>query len=331
MRYDYFLIWGNGVYHTDEIIKIIDDEDNFKTIYIKEIIFDDIEEFIKGIYKCDTVPWEHLISKSRYLLSSPKKVILLLTENLEPDEKYFGGGAFRHIQCQKVKDLKTIIRNKFNPPFSDINKKVEPLDIGISHEHVIHGSDYESQVDYTLDYLKLPNLDFFKKFSNKVDVRQILSDMPTYCVIKKWDDFPNYMGFNDVDIVCNSRVECLNHIMKIGKGYQDKGWKIEITNNVHCHIDFIPPGSSKLDFRFDLIDNFNSVYNTKLKKEFMFDVLENRIVEDGIYIPKLEHDLSLRYLEYKEQILQRPDKIKHLNYCKKFTIDYESELNKYKL
>ena len=30
MRYDAFIIWGNGVYHRDDIIKMIDDDINFK-------------------------------------------------------------------------------------------------------------------------------------------------------------------------------------------------------------------------------------------------------------------------------------------------------------
>ena len=78
--------------------------------------------------------------------------------NKEPDEKEYGDGVYRHIQCRKIKDTKTIIRNKYNPPFDDKNKRILPLDVGVSHDHCIHGSDYESQVRHVLKVLKLEGL-----------------------------------------------------------------------------------------------------------------------------------------------------------------------------
>lgn len=328
MRYDYFMIWGNGLNHVDEILDIIDKDENFKVILTEDVIYDNTEKFIKGIYECDTVPWDHLIAKSQYLMTSPKKAIFILTENLVPDEKHFGGGAFRHIQCQKVKDIKTIIRSKFNPPFSDTNKTVSPLPKGISHEHVIHGSDYESQVVYTLNFLGLPTLEHFKKFSNRLDVRRIISQLNNYTVIKLWEQFPNYMGYNDVDILVGNKTESINTILRCGEEYKSKGWKIQVTNNVHCHIDFIAPNESKLDFRFDLIGNINSVYKTNLKDEFNNSILSEKITDNNICVPRQEHDLILRYLEYKEHINDRPDKIKHLHYCEKYNFE-PTTINKY--
>ena len=263
-------------------------------------------------------------------MSAPNKVTFILTENINPDAKQVGGGAFRHIQCMKVTELKVKIRNRFNPPFPDKNHQILPLNKGVSHEHVIHGTDYQSQVDYLLQYLKLPNLDHYRKFSNKVDVRYILSGLPKYTIIKKWDDFPNYMGYNDIDILCENKKECLDFIVNKSKHYKNKGWKIEVKNASHTHVDFIPPNSDRLDFRFDLISNLNNCYNKiKVSNDFKVDILNERVLSDGVFIPKIEHDLALRYMEYKEHIQQRPDKIKHLNYCKKYNINYNTILKKY--
>jgi hypothetical protein len=163
MRFDYFIIWGNGVNHYDEIINMIKIDSNFDIVLINKFpIETDMETFIKKIYESDTVPWDHLIAKSRYLLRAKLEFVFILTINKSPDEKYFGSGAFRHIQCQKVKDLKTNVRNRYNPPFTDINKQLLPLDKGVSHEHVVHGSDYESQVSHILNLLNLNSLEFYK-------------------------------------------------------------------------------------------------------------------------------------------------------------------------
>ncbi len=157
-RLDYFLTWGNGFEKSLDIIHEIRKDNNFQilAIYRKQLDMS-MEAFVKKVYESDTVPWEHLIAKSRYLLNFPPKITFVLTLNKSPDERYFGEGPFRHIQCKKVKDLKEVIRNKFNPRRPDGTR---------TENHVVHGSDYESQVDHILNILDLPKKERFLKRPN---------------------------------------------------------------------------------------------------------------------------------------------------------------------
>ena len=166
MRYDSFIIWGNGLNYISDIMSIIRNDGNYNIIRIVTRNIDNMKEFIKDVYRCDTVPWHHLVAKSKYLLSSPKKCVFILVENKEPEESYFGQGEFRHIQCQKINNTKKIIRSNYNPPFSDSNKVIPPLPKGVSHNHCIHATDYESQVEYLLNYFNLKNLDYYRKYKN---------------------------------------------------------------------------------------------------------------------------------------------------------------------
>jgi hypothetical protein len=157
------MTWGNGVSELSGIHKLIRDDSNFEIIRIKrfDIRPEKMGQFIESVYSCDTVPIEHLRSKTRYLLNCPPVVFFTLVRNIEPDEQYFGEGNFRHIQCTKVKLLKEKIRNLYNPRHSDKNFRIPPLDFGVTHEHCIHASDYESQVEYMLKFLDLKDIKYY--------------------------------------------------------------------------------------------------------------------------------------------------------------------------
>jgi len=156
-RIDYFLIWGHGIKYADEILFSLRTEKNFKLLSITKHNLENIEDFVFSLYETDTVPWEHLIAKTRYLLTIQPEIKVIIVENSMPREKYFGDGEFRHIQCEKVKILKEIIRNKFNPHIN--GKRTE--------EHVIHASDYESQTEHLLKILGLNDLNSFKEVKNR--------------------------------------------------------------------------------------------------------------------------------------------------------------------
>ena len=307
MRYDYFIIWGNGLDHVTEIVHMIDEDRNFRIIESMGLDVDDIRMFIEGLYKCDTVPMQHLRAKTKYLLNTEPKIHFILAENKQPEEKMVGTGAFQHIQCQKVTKLKIKIRNKFNPR-STTNKQILPLDAGVSHEHVIHGSDYQSQTDYVLDYLGLANLTYYRRFASDVDVRRILLDMPTYVVLRRNERYPNYRVNDDVDILCDDLNACKRHILGNTKGYDVRVSK----QGIHCHVDIFM--NDVLQFRFDLIDSVGTVGFTQA-------VLGKLIIsEDGIPLPYLLHDLVLRWLEY----MTHPRKTQHKDYCERFHLNYKS-------
>ncbi len=155
-RMDYFLIWGHGLSHTREILEIIRSHGAFDIVAVYRRNVGDMARFVQRVYECDAVPMEHLIAKTKYLLTVPSDVLLVVANNKQPREKYFGEGAFRHIQCQQVKDVKEMIRDRFNPRIN--GKRTE--------NHVIHASDYESQTEHVLKVMGLPPVAQFRREAN---------------------------------------------------------------------------------------------------------------------------------------------------------------------
>jgi hypothetical protein len=286
MRYDFFIIWANGLKHIPEILKIINREYNFKIIYETEYTFDNMEIFINNIYGCDSVPISHLTAKNKYLLRTEKRVYFILTENKEPDEHMVGEGDFRHTQCKKVTALKNLIRDLYNP---------------FPNEHVIHSSDYQSQVSCVLTLLGLPWLEDFKKFSNQIDIVNLLSDIPCkYAVIRAPEYFPNYFSGSDIDILCEDIEKASEYILS-KRGFTNfSAYKA----GDHIQIDFY--NQAKLDLKIDLAPMVNN-------EKFTKSVLENTELKHGVMMPTLEYDLAVRYWEGIKK-----GKPKHILYCEKF-------------
>ncbi|EKO3996548.1 hypothetical protein DX883_12290 [Vibrio fluvialis] len=159
VRVDCFLVWGHGMPNLKSIIDIISNDElfNIKLVYRKDV--SNIKKFIKKIYSFDYAPWHHLKSKTKYLQKSPKTVCFIFVENLEPDPDYVDVGQFRHQECKNVKRIKNIIRDKFNPYN---NGK-------ITHEHVIHATDNQSQ---TLDMFQIAG--FKKEEFNRIFGRETM-------------------------------------------------------------------------------------------------------------------------------------------------------------
>ena len=148
-RMDYLLLWGHGLAHAAEILAQVRAHPDLEILSIVRRDVPDIAQFVQDVYACDTVPFVHLVAKTRYLLQTPPEVLFILLRNHRPDEQYFGEGAFRHIQSRTIKALKEDIRNRFNPRAADGSR---------TEEHVVHASDYPSQVAHVLAVLGLPPL-----------------------------------------------------------------------------------------------------------------------------------------------------------------------------
>jgi hypothetical protein len=155
-RMDYFMIWGHGLAHTDTILDTIRNHPAFRIVTIARRSVPDIATFVQRVYEADTVPLVHLRAKTQYLLGTPPEILVVLVHNDDPQEQYFGEGGFRHIQCKHVKAVKEEIRNRFNPRAGGRR----------SEDHVIHGSDYESQVRHLLAVLGLPPLEVYRREPN---------------------------------------------------------------------------------------------------------------------------------------------------------------------
>ena len=142
-RYGYFLIWGNGMQYKEEIIRILRGKEFIKILRIMNHRPKSIATLVRTIYSYDYAPFEHLKSKTRYLLKTAPDVVFIFFRNENAQERDFGEGAFRHIECERIKSIKEEIRNRFNPRID--GKRTE--------EHAVHASDNESQTAHILKYL----------------------------------------------------------------------------------------------------------------------------------------------------------------------------------
>ncbi len=285
MRKDVFIIWGNGLNHSDEIIEMIDKE--YKIFFIKDIVIDNMQQFLNDIYKCDTVPNMHLHVKSKYLLKAPLKAIFILVENSNVNEQYVGTGEYRHIQCVNINDFKGRVREKFNPKHPDPNFQAGNLPAGLSHDHVIHATDYASQVDYLLKFFKYPtNIE-----RTKLDCRNFFYGMPNYAIIRSKEWFPMYQTYRDIDFLCEDLNAVKKHILNQAKG----DFRINPSTDKHTiHVDYYFEG--KLDLKFDFVDKLDYTYINQ--EEFSKKVLDNKIKKHNLYYANDIHDEFIKGLEY---------------------------------
>lgn len=150
-RMDYFLVWSHGLAHTEEIMDSIRRHPALQITAVVKRTVKDMAGLVQGVYEKHGVPKEDLLLRTRYLQTLKPEVLFILAKNLEPKESYFGDGQFRHIQCRNVRSVKEEIRERFN-----LRREGKPTE-----DHVIHGSDYPSQVRRMLKTLGLPALDYY--------------------------------------------------------------------------------------------------------------------------------------------------------------------------
>ena len=158
-RYDYILIWGNGLAYKNEIISEIRNNQDFEIIKICNYKPKKISELVKAVYSYDYAPFWHLKNKTQYLLSTKPEVCFIFFKNQNPDEDYLGEAEFRHIESLTLKKFKEKLRDTFNERNEDRR----------SENHVIHATDNQEQADYILRYLGFDSgTDHFKKLPNHV-------------------------------------------------------------------------------------------------------------------------------------------------------------------
>ena len=291
MRYDLFIIWGNGLNFIPEIISEIRGDENYKIVRLKYHRFNDTDKFIKNIYKCDSVPIRHLISKTRYLLKSPQKILSVLVKNYDPKELEIGSGDFKHIQCEKINQTKLNIRSKFNPLFKNLKKQINPLPKGVSHEHCIHATDYESQTEYLLKFLDMKNISFYKRYDNlNIEIpwhlslgnKNIIKDVylnDLKCSIIDKGIFPinDSPHFQYVQGNKNSYIEYVNK--NIGEKLQE---------------DHYPESFDKL------INNFDKKYNDKRLKKSYIIVNKDNVILDGLHRASILKNIGCEIVECLE-------------------------------
>lgn len=161
--------------------------------------------------------------------------------------------------------------------------------------------------------------------SNKISLHDFFIELETlaYCIIKVPPNFPDYIRGDDIDILCydiNKISECIiNTATKYIGGDLTLKSSI-IRNGEKIHIDIMDKNS--IEFRFDLYSILPNYHKVNIRPSFFSHVIENRQQKnqtcDGknyiIYIPSIQDELIIRYLEYIEYFQDIPDKIKHADY-----------------
>jgi len=223
-RIDYFLIWGHGLQYTDQILDILRRQNDFEIIAIEKKYVADISKFVDGIYSCDSVPLHHLIAKTRYLLNTKPEIILILIRNNNPQERFFGEGEFRHVQSQLIVETKEGIRNKFNPRIN--GKRTE--------DHVVHASDYESQVEHVLKVLGLPPRAYYTRQPNTdLDVPFHIEPFDNYLVKEVNTDslYANILGAGVVQITQTPHYKYLTGDREVYLNYHKKYFGKQLTED----------------------------------------------------------------------------------------------------
>ena len=144
-RLDCFILWQHGFKFIFETLDSIEDN-NFKILEIKKIKTSSINKFLKIVYSHDYAPYIHLKSKLKYLKKSKNKYVYIISVlNNNKDEFFSGDKIFKHIESNSMNTLKWNLRKKYNDKDSKGN---------FTHNHIIHGTDSESQAIYLMKKFK---------------------------------------------------------------------------------------------------------------------------------------------------------------------------------
>jgi hypothetical protein len=158
---------------------------------------------------------------------------------------------------------------------------------------------------------------------------EIVKNFENYVIIRMNDIFPKFNINDDVDILTTSLKENLKFLQNnIPEKYVFKVIKL---HHNHYHCDYFK--DNKLNFRIDLYGDL--LYNKfTIHPRYKFNIILNKVKFNDYFIPSLNDDLALRYMEY----IENPNKIKHLKYTEKFnndefkkiSINDENYMNNYK-
>jgi len=154
----------------------------------------------------------------------------------------------------------------------------------------------------------------YTKYSNIIKITNLLSNLSDYAVIKMADNFPNYVHYDDLDIICRDKKSLMHKVldMELPVGI-NKISTVEKGN--HIHIDYYIPGNKTLNFRLDLIDSLSySKFNVNIN--YINTIIDNSVTKnignEAIYVPVNVDDLVIRFFEF----LEYPYKKKHYTYVR---------------
>lgn len=157
--------------------------------------------------------------------------------------------------------------------------------------------------------MKIRLIDYFEVIQNEA-----------YVIIKPSPDLPDYQVGSDIDIFCYFPTKMAELTCAFLNDHLEKEYSVALAEtDEKIHIDLLC--GKEIHFRFDLYKRLPNFKEITLKPAFYASVIESAIVtsigdenKTRVKVPNAIDDFILRYVEYHEHFLSRPDKIKHINY-----------------
>jgi len=308
----YYVIYDHGM---DKLNSICSEIEKNKIRIDKKIILDlprnIFPMFVMGLYTNEQQ--HHIIAKNRYILeqnkhkNSMKLSILLVSVPIAHSMKVADS-----FKCREIELTKRHIRNLYNPRFSNPEEKIEPLNKGVSHHHVIHSTDFP--VEFPSIYSILDNYSCY----TMIDLQMFFKDMEDYVIIKKSENFPMFnVSRDDVDVLCLDMNKTIKHLENVLYNNYSKYVCHYDSKNEQLNIYYGNISYNNFIVKFDLFDDICKMYPLyNIPVNLTKEVIQSSIMQNNIKIPLLKHELMIRQLEYDTYIQKRPDKVKHLNYIK---------------
>jgi hypothetical protein len=131
------VLWGHGFDVEDEVLEQMDTSGfQVRDCYRKRVR--SMTRTVSKIYADDYTPLHHLQNKLAYLKKSPKEIMLMPVILDAPSNSIVGESRFRHLESQRVREMKDEVRRQFNP-------KLMVSSPESNGNHVIHCTDTDNQ------------------------------------------------------------------------------------------------------------------------------------------------------------------------------------------
>jgi hypothetical protein len=157
------LIWGHCIQHMYDIIEELKQKLKCQVMLIIKKKYDNIENFIKNVYALEMHNSSHIYGKTKYLKTVGNEYFYVLIKKYDYNEKKYGEGSSAVFTDCDVVDFKWYVREKYNPKLEDQTKQPSPnLSPGISHDHVIHATDNDKEVEHLTQIITSKPCKYYK-------------------------------------------------------------------------------------------------------------------------------------------------------------------------
>jgi hypothetical protein len=275
--YQCAIVWGHGMKNIVDILNILCSLKKITILHIKRNSYTDIKKLIEIVYKNELVDLKkHIKSKTTFLRHAPKEYILILFKNIFPELKQYGAGKYSTITDVDVNNIKWQVRELFNPKSTNTIAS-DKLSVGISHNHVIHITDYPNEAEYISTSLLNNNCNYYENIINKGFL------VPYHIVFNKIK--PITINIDNIYARLASNIKNIIKIDDTPHYYYVKGIKQTYIDYYETHVGY-KLTDNHCPVAFDnLIDNFNPfLYRYE---NYRFIIIKNisghNVVVDGLH------------------------------------------------